>query len=242
MKASPADQRQLLDLVDIERRLASAVTQRKNPPQAARISELSARRTTESHELTVRMGARDDAATELCRLENDVETARARRNRDQERLQSAGAKDAVSLEREIESLDRRLDTLETTQLEAMERLEAAEAAAAAQQEVIAAINAEGAKLTAEAKSVVADATTLVSQLERDRAAVAGGLPDVLLAQYERIARNTVGAGLLRGGMCEACRVILSGSDLAEVRAAAADDVVLCPECGAILVRAEESGL
>jgi predicted nucleic acid-binding Zn-ribbon protein len=27
-----------------------------------------------------------------------------------------------------------------------------------------------------------------------------------------------------------------------VRAAASDDVVLCPECGAVLVRTEESGL
>jgi predicted nucleic acid-binding Zn-ribbon protein len=35
---------------------------------------------------------------------------------------------------------------------------------------------------------------------------------------------------------------LTGSDLEQVRAAPADDVVFCPDCGAILVRTEESGI
>jgi uncharacterized protein len=37
-------------------------------------------------------------------------------------------------------------------------------------------------------------------------------------------------------------MVLSGTDLSTIRQAAADAVVTCPECGAILVRTEESGL
>ena len=42
--------------------------------------------------------------------------------------------------------------------------------------------------------------------------------------------------------CEGCRLELSGSELATVRAAAPDDVVRHDECGRILVRTEESGV
>lgn len=242
MKATSADQRVLLDVADIDRRLVQAAAQRKNPPQAARITELSALRQKQAHELTMRSGARDDIRTEIERIESDAETARTRLSRDEERLATASAKEAVALESEIASLRRRLSTLEDGELEAMERLEDAETAVVEQQAVIAETTAEGTLLTSEAKALVGDATELVEQLTRDRAAVIAAIPAALVAQYDRIARNTTAAGLFRGGMCEACRVILSGSDLAEVRRAPDDEVIFCPECGAILVRTEESGL
>ena len=37
-------------------------------------------------------------------------------------------------------------------------------------------------------------------------------------------------------------MVLAGSDLSALRAAAPESVVTCPECGCILVRTEESGL
>ncbi|MCA1306415.1 C4-type zinc ribbon domain-containing protein [Microbacterium esteraromaticum] len=52
----------------------------------------------------------------------------------------------------------------------------------------------------------------------------------------------MGVGLLRRGVCEGCQMMLAGTDLNEVRRAASDDVVSCPECGGILVRTDESGL
>ena len=240
MKASSADQRTLLELADIERRLAHATAQRKNPPQAARIAELSAKRQEQSHELTRRIGVREDAATELARVESDIATARARIERDQQRMASAGAKDAVALENEVVSLTGRIEALEATQLELMEQLEAAEAAANEQQAVIAEINAEGARLSTEAKELLASSGVIIAQLERVLDSVRATVPETLLNVYQRIARNTTGAGLFREGMCEACRVILTATDVAEVRKAPDDEVVFCPECSAILVRTHES--
>lgn len=189
-----------------------------------------------------RIGVRDDLKAEIGRIESDVATARARRERDKDRLTSASAKDAIALESEITNLAKRLNDLEDAELEAMEKLETAEASVAEQEAVIAETNAEGSRLTSEAKAQVADATTAVEQLRRDRDAVAGTVPEALLAQYDRLARSGNGAGLLHARMCEACRMELSGSDLAEVAAAASDDVLFCPQCGAILVRTDESGL
>ena len=42
--------------------------------------------------------------------------------------------------------------------------------------------------------------------------------------------------------CEGCHLEMSGSDLGDARAAAADDVLRCEECNRILVRTAESGL
>ena len=108
--------------------------------------------------------------------------------------------------------------------------------------MIAESNAAGAQASAEGKAAVASATTTWETATRDREAVAARVPADLLAAYDRIAARGVGAGLLRRRACEACHMVLSGTDLQALRQVAADDVVMCPECGAILVRTDESGL
>jgi predicted nucleic acid-binding Zn-ribbon protein len=243
MQAAPADQRRLLEIADIDARLRQAEAERRNPPQAARIQQLVAARQALSHELSIRAGARDDLRTELARIESDVKVVEARRKRDNDLLATVtNPKDAAGLEHELASLTRRQSDLEDAELGVMERLEQADAAVAQQEAAIAETNAEGARLSAEAKAVVGDATTRIDQLTRDRAAIATALPADLLALYERLAARGAGAGLLRARTCGSCHMMLSGTDLQLIRAATVSDVVTCPECAAILVRTEESGL
>jgi uncharacterized protein len=243
VKAAPADQRRLLDLADLDVRIRRAESARANPPQAARVKELIAQRTTQSQELARLAGIRDDLRTELARIEADVAVVDARAERDASRLAtSANAKEAQGLESEIAALARRKSDLEDAELSVMERLEAADADYTTQEALVAQTQEEGARLSAEAKSQVADATREAEDGARDRAAVAATIAPELLALYDRLATRGVAAGLLHRNTCEACRMVLSGTDLNVIRQAADDDVVLCPECGAILVRTEESGL
>jgi uncharacterized protein len=243
VNAAPADQRRLLDLADLDARLRRAEHAKSHPPHAARVRELVAERTALTQELSTLLGARDDLRAELARIESDVEVVEARSRRDTERLAaSTNPKEAQGLESEIAALARRRSDLEDGELDVMERLEQADVGVAAQEEKIAAVNAEGARLSAEGKAAVAQADAELGAAGRDRAAVAGALPVDLLTMYDRLAARGIGAGLLRRGTCEACRMVLSGTDLSSIRQAAADAVVTCPECGAILVRTEESGL
>lgn len=243
MIASPADQRRLLDLVELDARIRRAEAVRKNPLQAARVNELIAHRQGLSQELTVRLGVRDDLKIELARVESDVALVDARRTRDTERLAaSTNPKEAQGFESELASLARRKSDLEDAELEIMERLEQAEAAVAEQEALIAETNAEGSRLSAEGKQLVADSTAEIEQASRDRAAVASGIQADLVALYDRLTERGNGAGLLRRATCEACNMVLSGTDLQAIRNAQPDTVVHCPECGAILVRTEESGL
>lgn len=243
MNASPQHQRILLDVAELDRRLQQAEQQRSTPAQGARINELVKQRQEQLRELTALTGTRDDIRTELTRLESDVKVTEQRRARDAERLAGAtNSKDAQALEHELGSLAKRISDLEDMELDVMGRLEEAEAAVAAQQALVAETTAEGTELTAQAKAAIAAATDEVRQLTRDRDAVTADVPADLLAEYSRRASRGIAVGLLRRGTCEGCRMMLSGTHLNEIRRAAPDDVLSCPECGAILVRTDESGL
>ncbi|WP_137843519.1 C4-type zinc ribbon domain-containing protein [Microbacterium sp. 2FI] len=243
MNSSPADQRRLVEVAELDARIRAADHARKNPPQAARVQELLARRQELSQELTARLGARDDLRTELSRIESDVAVVDARSARDADRLAtSTNPKQAQGFESELAALARRKSDLEDAELEVMERLERADAAVAEQEALIAQTNADGAELSAEGKRVVAEASAAFDAATRDRAAVAGGVPADLLALYDKVAQRSAGAAMLAQRTCGGCRMVLAGTDLQVIRRAADDDVVTCPECGCILVRDGESGL
>ena len=243
MKASAADQRILLDLASIDVSLGRVDAQRKNPPHAARVKELISSRNEQGRVLMEHTNTRDDLKTELQRVEGDINVTNGRKKRDEERLsQTAVARDARALESEIEALTARISNLETRQLELMDQVEAASARVSEQEKVLADIAEEGQRLSAEGKKAVEAAQTEFAQLERDREAVAGRIPEALLKDYERLAERGVGAGLFQQGTCGGCHIALSPIAVATLRKAAADDVVYCPECGCIMVRTHESGL
>ena len=237
MNASPADQARLLEIADLDVRIRQAEHVKTHPPQAGRVQQLLAERQELSQQLAVRLGARDDLRVELRRIESDVAVVDARRARDAERLQTVSSpKDAQGLESELASLARRKNDLEDGELEVMDRLEQADAEVTELEAQVNDINAEGARLSSEGKTVVSDAAA------RDRGAVVASVPADLVTFYERVAARSSGAALLRRGTCEGCRMVLSGTDMAVIRQAAPDAVLTCPECGCILVRTDESGL
>ncbi|MGK9147082.1 hypothetical protein KXS11_05595 [Plantibacter flavus] len=244
MKASPADQKTLLTLQSIDTGVQRTTHRAANLPEAARISELQ--REIEGVRLRrlEKVGVRDDARTELGRIESDVAVVEARIKRDDARLlQSTSVKDVEALQSELASLKTRQNNLEEIELNVMQRVEDAE-------EAVAQVDAERAGLQELLDEVAAkrDAQLVELDAERtrltaDRDSLTPGIPEDLLALYEqRRARGGIGAALFRAGTCGACKMSLTGNDLQAVRSAPSEDVVQCPECSAIVVRTDESGL
>jgi predicted nucleic acid-binding Zn-ribbon protein len=245
VKASPAEQQELLRLQSLDTRLQQLAHRLGSLPQAAPLAELAGRDTTVRGTRAEAIGSLEDARTELRRLESDVAMVEARIARDGDRLQhTSSVKDVTALEAELASLARRLSDLEDQELAVMERVENAEGVLAGIDEERASIAAETTKLEAERDESAAGLATEREAAERDRVVVSGGVPADLLALYEqRRARGAgVGAALLRQRTCQGCNMTLTGSDLDTVRRSAPDDVLLCPECDRILVRTEESGI
>ena len=245
MKASPAEQKELLRLQAIDTKLQQVQHQSATLAQHAEIAALTKEADAARKTVVDRSGALDDVRTELGRIESDVEVVEKRIARDSERAQaSSSMKDIQALEQELEALRKRRSDLEEIELVVMERLEEQEAAVAEAEAERDELLGRIAALEQKRDEQLAELARLQGDLRRDRDAVASAVPEALGALYEK--RRTVGHGtgaaLLRARTCGACTMTLTGSDLADVRQAPADDVVFCPDCGAILVRTEESGI
>jgi predicted nucleic acid-binding Zn-ribbon protein len=245
VKASPAEQTELLRLQAIDTKLQQVQHQSTTLAQHAEIAALSKEADAARKTVATRTGELDDVRTELRRIESDVDVVEKRIARDSERAQaSSSMKDIQALEQELEALRKRRGDLEEIELAVMERLEEQEASVAAAEAERDDLLERIAVLEQKRDERLAGLDRLRADLTRDRAAVASAVPEDLGALYEkrRTAGHGSGAALLRARTCGACTITLTGSDLAEVRQAPDDDVVFCPDCGAILVRTEESGI
>ena len=245
MKASPAEQKELLRLQALDIRLQQVEHQTKALPQHAELKELAVTADKTRMTLGTRSGAVEDIRIELRRIESDVDVVEKRIARDSDRVQhTSSVKDVQALETELTALRKRLLALEEIEIAVMERLEEAEAAVA---EVEAERDAIAARVAAaeQARDLsLADLNRQLGELRRDRAAIAGSITDELAALYEKrfVSGRGNAAALLRARTCNGCTMTLTGSDLDAVRSSPADEVLFCPDCGAILVRTEESGI
>ncbi|WP_372735249.1 zinc ribbon domain-containing protein [Nocardioides sp.] len=189
----------------------------------------------------------DDLSAEQRKVDADVEQVKSRRTRDKDRMDQgliSSPKDLERMQGELESLERRITTLEDEELEVMARQEDAQreldgfvAQLAASQERLAALSVvrdeKLAALDADLDAVVADRTPAAAEIPAD-----------LMALYERLReqKGGVAAAELRARQCGGCRLTLDAHELAEIAATPADTVVRCEECQRILVRTAESGL
>uniref|UniRef100_A0A942SZY1 CT398-like coiled coil hairpin domain-containing protein n=1 Tax=Neobacillus citreus TaxID=2833578 RepID=A0A942SZY1_9BACI len=238
MKAAPEDQAILLDVQRLDNdvtRIAHRITALRKGDQ---LTELGTRAAALRSELAAATGDVEDAERDLARLESDTATAQARVERDTTLLANvANAKDAAGLQSELDSLNRRIGELETAELEVMENLDGFRARVGDIEAKLADVEAERGRLVAERDAEIARLEADQESAAASRAAVAAKVPADLLALYDRQrARYGFGASLLQGGVSTASGVTLTASDLQDVRRAAPDDVVLCPDSDAILVR------
>ncbi len=231
----------------LDTRLDTLRHQTANPPEAAQLRDLAAARSEvdgRARDLQVQV---DDLTREQRKADADVEQVKARRVRDQQRLDSGtvgNPKDLERLQHELVSLDRRITELEDTELDVMERLETAQRELVELRARLAETDDRAAALTAARDERLAGLKDEATAVARDRGAAVAGMPPDLLALYERLReqKGGVGAALLRARRCEGCSLELNSGDLAQIAKQPVDEVVRCEECGRILVRTGESGI
>jgi predicted nucleic acid-binding Zn-ribbon protein len=244
LKASPDAQARLLDLQALDTKIAQLTHRSKGLPQHAAIAALQSEIDALRIVLLEQSGAREDVLTELSRIESDVALVTARIARDTQRAQqSTSAKDAQAFEHELANLAKRQYDLEEIELTVMEKLEERESALAATNSQIAELQARIDAIVVERDAELVGLQADIVAANADRAAIAGTVPDDLLALYDKQRlRYGVGASHLRFGVSSASGVKLLENEMAEIRAAAPDDVIMCATSEAILVRTKESGL
>ncbi len=247
VKSDPAAQSALLDVQAQDSAIAQLTHRRRTLPELERIAELQRARAELDSSRVEAATETSDLEIEQRKAENEVETVKARKVRDEERLNSGvitNPKDLESLQHELGAIERRISTLEDAELEVMEQLEEAQQRLTKVTADIAAIDVEIQQHSDARDAAFAQIDNQLAAANADRGIVVPNVPADLLALYDKIRENKggVGAAALRARACGGCRLEINGADLREFAAAADDEVLRCPECSRILVRTAESGL
>jgi predicted nucleic acid-binding Zn-ribbon protein len=244
LKAAPEDQALLLDLQALDTKLQQLGHKASHLPEVGAVAGLVAERDALQRVLAEQSGVWEDARLELGRVESDVAVVEARAARDTERLQATSSvKDVQALEQELAALAKRQSDLEDIELAVMETVEAREAELAATRAQLDDLEARTAEAIAARDAAIGAIDGERQHVAANRSTIAAKVPAELLALYEKQReRYGVGASHLRGGVTSASGVKLNASDMNAIRVAAPDDVILCPDSNAVLVRTAESGL
>jgi len=247
MKADPDAQLKLLELQRLDAAADQLRHQRAHVPEAAEITALTGRRADVLGRSRDQQIVVDDLTTAQEKADADVEQVKARRKRDRDRMDQGlitNPKDLERMQHELESLERRISTLEDEELEVMEELEAAQNDLAAMRADLEETDERIATLSATRDQKFADIDAELKRLEGERGPLVAALPADLLALYERLRanKNGVGASELRARQCGGCMMSLDPAELAEIGRRSEDEVIRCEQCQRILVRTTESGV
>ncbi len=240
MKASPSDQRSILDIARFDQQTNSLRHKAANLPE---IAELASTVIKSNNARDLRIAAEtelSDVKRELLRAEADVEQVVSRITRDEARLigGSASPKELEQLQHEVGTLGARRAELEEVELEIMMRVDAIN-------ERISTLKAE----EAEHAAVIADleirkenALTIFHKdlelIAKDRAEIIQGVEKAFIDLYEKIRETSGGAGAaaLSAGSCTGCNLSINAVEIKRMADLADDEVVRCEECRCILVR------
>jgi predicted nucleic acid-binding Zn-ribbon protein len=246
VKADPNAQKLLLDVQGIDTALAQLAHRRETLPELAELDRLRRELSAMTDQRTRAQAEVSDLDRDIARLERDVDQVRARKDKDSARLESGRGpgRELEALQHELESLNRRQTELEDVELELMERREQAQATLDEISGRLAATEQQRAAVESRRDAALAEITTQETSHVEARKPLVGQLPPDLVALYERIRDDSggVGAALLRSGSCGGCRLDMSTTERARIKAAPPDEVIRCDECRRILVRTAESGL
>ncbi|OBH11885.1 zinc ribbon domain-containing protein [Mycobacterium sp. E3247] len=239
MKAEIAQQRSLLELSKLDAELARITHRAGHLAEQQTLERVQGELNVAGDRVGAIRIALEDIDIHVSRLESEIEAVRKREDRDRSLLQSGtpDAKQLSDLQHELETLTRRQASLEDSLLDMMERREELQSQLDDAQRKVEALEAELAGAQEALDAAVAEIGDARQEYSSRRDTLSAALDPALSALYERQrAGGGPGAGPLLGRRCGACRLEIDRGELSRISAAAEDDVVRCPECGAILLR------
>jgi uncharacterized protein len=239
MKAEVTQQRSLLELSDLDAELSRLAHRASHLPQRETVEQIQTAYAAANDRLGAVRIAVEDLNTQVARFESEIEAVRQREDRDRSLLASGAtdAKQLSDLQHELETLERRQASLEDSLLEVMEQREELQSQLAAELAGIEALQADLASAQQALDAAAAEVDEARESQSSRRDAVSATLDPALSALYERQrAGGGPGAGRLQGHRCGACRIEIGRGEMSRISAAAEDELVRCPECGAILLR------
>ncbi|OBI46255.1 hypothetical protein A5707_21750 [Mycobacterium kyorinense] len=238
MKAAVVQQQSLLELAELDAELSRLTHRAGHLPEQQDYQRIQAEHSAAVDRLAAVRIALEDLDTHVSRFESEIDAVRQREDRDRSLLQTvADAKQLSELQHELETLQRRQASLEDSLLEVMERREELQAQQNVESTAVDKLQDDLGNAQQALDRALAEIDETRRQRSSRRDELTAALDPELVALYERQrAGGGPGAGPLQGRRCGACRIEIDRGELSRIAAAADDDVLRCPECGAILLR------
>ena len=239
MKAEVTQQRSLLELTEVDAELGRLEHRAKHLAEQQRLDDAQAEHGAANDQLAAVGIALEDLGTQVAKFETDIDAVRQREDRDRALLGggAVGAKQVTEIQHELDTLQRRQTSLEDSLLEVMERREELLDKQAAELRRVDELQTALSEAQQARDGALVEIDQSRHQCVTRRDILLDAIDAELVGLYEKQrARGGAGAGLLQGKRCGACRIEIDRGELARISAAADDDVLRCPECGAILLR------
>jgi hypothetical protein len=236
-----------LDVQELDSKLDRLRHQLANLPESKELAALAATRAEvddQTRDARIRV---DDLTRDQKKSDADVEQVKARRKRDQDRMDQGlvnNPKDLERMQQELVSLERRISELEDIELDVMEQLEAAQTELEKLSGRLAELDDKTHALTKTRDERTGEIDEQRASVTAERAQTASGIPEDLMTVYTRLReqKGGVGAAALRARRCGGCSLELTAADLRVISQAPSDELLRCEECNRILVRTSESGI
>jgi predicted nucleic acid-binding Zn-ribbon protein len=231
----------LLEVQDHDTAIDQLRHRRSALPEQAELARVEQRLAgLEARAAEVQVG-RDELGVRQAALEDLIEASRARRGELEKRMfggQVSAARDLQAMDEEVKHLKQHISELEDREIEIMEELEPIDAELDSTAGERTSLRHDRERLRqAVAAAVVTIDADLISQ-SAGRQAAAATVPPDLLARYEKLRTTLSGTGAARlvGGSCSGCHLSLPSMEVDRIRKAPPDEIILCDQCGRILVR------
>jgi hypothetical protein len=239
-KASPTDQRRLLELQATDTTIRQLRYRRENLEEQRALDEQTdlVDRLDTDH-----LASRDELVAldrQQKRLENDLNTVDSRRKAEEARMYSgviASERELQAIRSELTTLKGRKQTLEDELLEVMERQEELTSAVQALETRRTEVQAQ---MPASEQARDTAATDIDSELavrQTARADLAEQLPADLVRRYDELRSRKDGVAVveLRDGTCQGCFLEVTMGELEEGRELGVYGLPRCVQCGRLLV-------
>jgi predicted nucleic acid-binding Zn-ribbon protein len=214
---------------------------REAMPERSTRQELLARRQALTATRDTIAAQRDEVAQREAELEGELAASEERINQIDKRMYSgeiSAARDLQAMGGEIERLKGFCSDIEDRAIAALEEREPLDAQIAEIEEQLGAIDADlGAVETAiEANESVIDEELMTEEIARE--GLVAEVPQSLLDRYDTLRKKLggVGAAPLNGHSCGGCHLTLPATEIDRIKREPADALILCDQCGRILVR------
>ncbi len=226
----------LLDLQDVDLEIDRLLDQRQNLPELEQYKAANAERVEAEKQAGALAGELKQTNLDLDKAEGELELTEIKLSETETRLYSGGmnARETENMRLEVQQLKDRRGKMEETVLELLDAREALEARVSEAASTVESTRAAEQELESAIGVAWKEIDLTVGRCEQRKSGIVEGVPEELLARYEKLRRTKEGVavGRLENGQCGGCHLALSTTEQNEARET---DPPLCVHCRRILV-------